>query len=51
MHESQIPDAAQLRDLLAADEGPDVALIEVEGRAPFYVGLDAEGALVEVQRS
>ncbi|MFJ4173983.1 hypothetical protein [Microbacterium sp. NPDC089696] len=46
-----IPDAEKLRELLAAEGGADVALIEVEGRAPFYVGLNDDGELVEVHRS
>jgi hypothetical protein len=51
MDETEISNAAELRELLAADDGPDVALIEVEGRSPFYVGLDDAGDLVEVKRS
>lgn len=45
-----IPDAEALRYLLAAPGGADIALIEIEGRDPFYVGLDMYGELAEIQR-
>ena len=48
---SLIPGADQLRDLLAAPGGSDIALIEVDGFSPFYVGLSESGALVEVHPS
>lgn len=51
MDKSLIPNADELRELLAAEGGADVALIEIEGREPFYVGLDADGELIEVTRS
>lgn len=50
MHESQIPNADQLREILSAESGTDVALVEIGGRA-VYVGLDDDGALVEVKRT
>lgn len=48
---SLIPEPEQLRELLAAPGGSDVALIEVDGFSPFYVGLSGSGALVEVHPS
>jgi hypothetical protein len=46
-----IPNADELRVLLASEPGADVALIEVEGHEPFYVGLDDAGELVRIERS
>lgn len=46
-----IPDAEKLCELLAAEDGPDVALIDPVDGEPFYVGLDDDGALVRIERA
>lgn len=47
----EIPNAKELCRVLAEPGGSDIALIEPEGRDPFYVTLDVNGALVEVSRT
>lgn len=44
-----VPDPDELRNLLAAPGGSGIALIEVPGEDPFYVGLnkDIELEIVE----
>lgn len=45
-----IPNPDELRAVLAEPGGSDIALIEIEGEEPFYVGLDADGELERVER-
>ena len=46
-----VPDAEKLCELLASEDGPDVALIDPTDGEPFYVGLDDDGALVRIERA
>lgn len=45
-----VPDAEKLCELLAAEDGPDAALIDPADGEPFYVGLDDDGALARIER-
>lgn len=43
--------AEELRDMLAAEGGAHIALVEPPSGKPFYVGLNASGELVRIERS
>lgn len=45
-----VPDVEKLCEILAAEDGPDVALIDPADGEPFYVGLDDDGTLVRIER-
>lgn len=46
-----IPHAEELRNMLAAEGGAHIALVEPPAGEPFYVGLNANGELVRIERS